>query len=242
MARNAIVESVPAVYPLGRVCRESKYERTAADVHSLGRLRSRGRGWARDAAQTFRARPRSFADRQFDAGGADFAGAHPAPGDTQELSGPRPGRAYRRTRRGAVRRSFLERSARSRRRRIEAREDPLRERGDLRGLVRLGERRPLPSRAKPGASLHERDRRLRTPRDELQPRRRPHAAAARAARHGSAAFAAHGVGIAGAALRAVRRLRRRAARKTCRSIRAAFPSTKLVPSAAPARARQASPS
>ena len=51
-------------------------------------------------------------------------------------------------------------------------------RGDLRRLLRLVERRALPSRAEPGPSLPERDRRLRAPHRHLQPRRRARAAAA----------------------------------------------------------------
>ena len=57
---------------------------------------------------------------------------------------------------------------------------------DLRRLLRLVERRPLPSRAEPGPSLPECGRRLRAPQRFLQPRRGARADAAHRGQHGRA--------------------------------------------------------
>jgi anaerobic selenocysteine-containing dehydrogenase len=75
--------------------------------------------------------------------------------------------------------------------------DALRQQRDLRRLLRLVERRPLPPRPEPGPSLPERDRRLRSPHGFLQPGCRAGADAAHRGRHGRPDVDAHVVGGAG---------------------------------------------
>ena len=124
-----------------------------------------------------------------------------------------PGAEYRQARTGAVHRAAVGRGARSRRRRAEAREGRALQPRHLRRLLRLVERRPLPSCAEPGPSLPERDRRLRAPRGFLQPGRGARADAAHRGQHGRPDGDAHDVGRAGRALQAVRHLRRRTAQE-----------------------------
>ena len=117
-------------------------------------------------------------------------------------------------RRRALRRGELGRGDLARRRRARARAPRARQRGDLRRLVRLVERGPLPPRAEPGAPLPERDRRLRPHVGHLQPRRRAAAAAARIAWAWTSCGRRSTRWVAaGRALRALRRLRRACRRK-----------------------------
>ena len=113
------------------------------------------------------------------------------------------------------------RSARPRREGNRAREGEAFQPRDLRRLLRLVERRPLPSRAEPGPSLPEFGRRLRAPPGLLQPRRRARAAAAHRGADGRADGPAHELERAGRELQAVRHLRRRAAQELARSTPAA---------------------
>ena len=79
---------------------------------------------------------------------------------------------------------------------LEAGQGHARQPRDLRRLLRLVERRPLPSRAEPGPSLPELGRRLRAPPGFLQPGRRPRADAAHRGADGRADVHAHAVGRA----------------------------------------------
>ena len=94
-----------------------------------------------------------------------------------------------------------------------AREDHPFQPRDLRRLLWLVERRPFPSRAKPGPSLPEFGRRLRAPPGFLQPGGGARADAAHRGADGRADGHAHELGRAGRELQAVRHLRRRAAQE-----------------------------
>ena len=139
-----------------------------------------------------------------------------------------------RVRRPAVRKSWLEKGpgaapekrgqepfvelewdagARSRRQGAQAREGHALQPRDLRRLLRLVERRPLPSCAEPGPSLPELGRRLCAPPGFLQPGGGARADAAHRGADGRADVHAHAVGRHGRALQALRLLRRRAAQE-----------------------------
>ena len=89
----------------------------------------------------------------------------------------------RQARRRALRRGLLGHGAGHRRRRAGARAQRLGQRGDLRRLLRLGQRRALPPRAEPRPPLPQLHRRLHPLGRQLQLRRRRRAAAARHRRH-----------------------------------------------------------
>ena len=137
---------------------------------------------------------RSLADRPAHAVRRGDAAARAPAGRAQELARAGPRRQCRAARPGTVRRAAVGRGARSRRPGAGAREEHALQPRDLRRLLRLVERRPLPSRAEPGPSLPEFDRRLRAPPGFLQPGRGTRADAAHRGADGRADVHAHAAG------------------------------------------------
>ena len=138
--------------PLGRLHRALGPGTVRSRSARIRRTPRRPRCWATCPGRS-RTRPGYVARPSAAAGSSD------GPGPT------RPARPRR------VRRGRLGRGARPRGRRAAPGPRRARQRGDLRRLVRLGERRPVPPRAEPAAPLPQPDRRLHRRRATPTPRR-----------------------------------------------------------------------
>ena len=169
---------------------------------ALGRLRGGCRGWPPGRGPPVRFGPDAVADPQgHSRSGASSGSRHPAEHPRRLAETPRPPARQR-----PLRRSRMGRSTGHRRRGTAARQVGTRQRGDLRRLLWLVERRPVPSRQDPIAAFHELLRRLHRAEAQLFARCRPrHPAAYR--RRPSPVARPHVLGFDRGLDRAVHRLR-----------------------------------
>ncbi len=175
----------------------------------LGHLRGRARRERRALAEALFRRSRLFAHRAAPARRRPDAAAGAPAGGAAELAARRTGCRARTARPRALRRGRVGARAGSRRGGGRPGPQDARQRGHLRRVVRLGERRALPPRPEPDPPLPQHGRRLCAPPGFLQPGCRADADAAHRRLDGRAERLAHLVGRDGGAHQAVRHLRRR---------------------------------
>ena len=169
--------------------------RPPADCDPLGHVPCGGARRKADGAARIRRGPRSFSHRRRHAGHPGRSVPHRRADGAQGVAGARRRLRPLEARRRAVRGRFLGRGEPPRRARARKGHREARQPLNLRGFVRVGERRKVPPRAESPLAVSQLHRRIHVQARLVQPRGRPGHPAARPRQSDAAARGPHGLAV-----------------------------------------------